>query len=130
MESGQARTSVRFPSGELPPGARKVVTLAGREIAVFNVAGELYAVFDRCPHQHAPLHAGVLHGTSLPGNPVGHMDFGLRDRVLRCPWHHYEFDLADGRCLADGRRLRVRTYRVRQEGDEVVVDTGHPRDRP
>jgi nitrite reductase (NADH) small subunit len=128
MESTQAETSVRFRKEDLPPGARKVIMLGTRPVAVFNVAGELYAIFDRCPHQQAPLHYGVLHGTSLPGNRVGNMDYGLHERVLRCPWHHYEFDLATGRCLADGDRLRVRTYRVREDGDEVVVDTGHPGD--
>jgi nitrite reductase (NADH) small subunit len=129
METKQTtRPSVSFPKSELPPGTRKVVTLGSRDVTVFNVDGELYAVFDRCPHQQAPLHAGLLHGTFLPSNSVGHMEFGLHERVLRCPWHHYEFDLADGRCLADGRRLRVRTYRVREVGDEVVVDTAHPGD--
>lgn len=129
MADEQKLPAVRFPKSELPPGTRKVVTLGKREVAVFNVNGELYAVFDRCPHQQAALHAGVLHGTSLPSSRgVGHMEYGLHERVLRCPWHHYEYDLADGRCLADPKRLRVRTYRVREEGDEIVVDAAHPGD--
>jgi 3-phenylpropionate/trans-cinnamate dioxygenase ferredoxin subunit len=126
MESSTIRPSVRFPRAELPPGTRKVVTLKGREVVVFNVDGDLYALFDRCPHQQAPLHAGPLHGTSLPSDDVGDMTYGMEGRVLRCPWHHYEFDLENGRCMADGKRLRVRTYRVREEENEIVVDTARP----
>jgi nitrite reductase/ring-hydroxylating ferredoxin subunit len=38
-----------------------------------------------------------------------------------CPWHRYEFDLATGRCVADPARLRVATYRIEVEGDEIAV---------
>jgi nitrite reductase/ring-hydroxylating ferredoxin subunit len=41
--------------------------------------------------------------------------------VLRCPWHHYEFELASGRCLADPTRLRVARYEVEEEEESYVV---------
>lgn len=42
--------------------------------------------------------------------------------ILKCPWHSYEFDLRTGRALFDPR-LRVKTYSVQQEGDEIVIYT-------
>ncbi len=40
--------------------------------------------------------------------------------ILKCPWHQWEFDIRTGRALYD-ETLRVRTYDVRIEGDEVVL---------
>ncbi len=41
--------------GEIAPGRSKIVTVAGREIGVFNVADEFYALINRCPHEGAAL---------------------------------------------------------------------------
>jgi 3-phenylpropionate/trans-cinnamate dioxygenase ferredoxin subunit len=109
-----------FPRRELDELGRTVVTVNRREIAVFSVGGELYAVFNRCPHHQAPLAAGTLWGTSTPGQ-VGELHYDRSRPVLRCPWHRYEFDLYTGRCIGDPERLRVATYDVRLEGDEVVL---------
>ena len=43
------------------------------------------------------------------------------ERVLRCPWHGFEFRLENGRSITDPERMRVKTYRVELEGDEVVL---------
>ena len=86
-----------------------------------NGDGALFAVFNRCPHQQAPLSKGSLTGAVLPTSIVGERKYGLELGVLRCPWHKYEFDLTTGRCLADPERLRIATYEVREEGDEIAV---------
>jgi nitrite reductase/ring-hydroxylating ferredoxin subunit len=109
-----------FAASELPPGSRKVVKAGKREIVVLNVGDRLFAVYNRCPHQRAPLDAGSVGGTHLP-SPVGEYEFGKENEVLRCPWHHYEFDLETGRCLADPKRLRIATYEARREGEEIAV---------
>ena len=36
----------------------KLVTIEGREIGVFNVHGEFYALRNRCPHQGGALCKG------------------------------------------------------------------------
>lgn len=54
---------------EVPPGARKIVEVAGRSIGVFNVAGEFFALRNRCPHQGGPLCTGRLSGF-LPGDSL------------------------------------------------------------
>jgi 3-phenylpropionate/trans-cinnamate dioxygenase ferredoxin subunit len=111
---------VPIPKAELPPGSRKVITVRRREIVVFNDGGTPYALFNRCAHQQAPLVAGRLTGTSETA-PVGEFVFDMSHRVLRCPWHHYEFELTSGRCLADPTRLRVARYEVQEEGENFVV---------
>ncbi len=119
-----ARTSERkrisFPAAELPSGGRKVIVSGRREIAIFNVEGNLYAVKNRCPHQQAPLAAGAVGGTRLASD-VGTYRDGLEGRILRCPWHSYEFDLDNGRCLVEGERFRVATYEVKRESEEIAV---------
>ena len=45
---------------ELPPGTRKLVNVKGRAIAIFNIKGEFFALFNRCPHQGGSL----CHGPS------------------------------------------------------------------
>jgi nitrite reductase/ring-hydroxylating ferredoxin subunit len=119
----RTRRRLAFGADELPSGGRKVITSGRREIVVINTDGALYAVFNRCPHQQAPLDRGPLGGATMPieGGPVGAFEFCMEGRVLRCPWHHFEFDLETGRCLADPRRFRVATYEVRQEGEEIAV---------
>jgi 3-phenylpropionate/trans-cinnamate dioxygenase ferredoxin subunit len=116
-----ARISVAFPKSELPPGGRRSLILGKREVMVFNVDGKLYAIFNRCPHQQASLEFGAVGGTTLATGPRYSFEFGLEGRIVRCPWHHYEFDLEDGRCLADPDRFRMATYEVREEGDQIRV---------
>jgi nitrite reductase/ring-hydroxylating ferredoxin subunit len=91
-----------------------------REIAVFNVGGTLHALFNRCPHQQAPLSFGDIGSVRLP-SAVGEFRQGPADQALRCPWHAYAFDLRDGRCLSDPGKFRVARYEVAREGDEIAV---------
>ncbi len=116
----RTRQRVPIPKADVPPGTSTVITVRRREIVVINDDGNLYALFNRCPHQQAPLSAGRMCGTSEPG-PVGTFRFDPEHRVLRCPWHHYEFELISGRCLADPTRLRVARYEVEEEDGHYVV---------
>ena len=96
---------------ELAPGERKIVELNGRSIGIFNVAGEFYALKNRCPHQGAPLCRGTLSGTFLPAGP-GNYEYGLEGQVLRCPWHSWEFNVTTGQMVVVPKQLRVKTYEV------------------
>lgn len=96
---------------EFPPGARKIVTVGGRSIGVFNVGGTFHALRNLCPHQQAPLCEGRVLGTTLPSRP-GEYRMGLEGRILRCPWHAWEFDLATGRSVFAPEACRVKRYPV------------------
>jgi|SRR5947209_17980867 len=121
------------PVSEIAPGGRKIVDVAGRSIGVFNVDGTFYALRNTCPHQGAPLCLGSVKGTAERSRP-GEYVWGREGRILRCPWHGWEFDLATGRSVFNPHRTRVRSYPVTVEDTaqdpsvetyEVAVDDGH-----
>lgn len=105
---------------EIPVGARRIVQVGNRSIGVFNVGGEFYALKNTCPHQQAPLCEGRVMGTTLPSRP-GEYRFGLEGRVLRCPWHAWEFDITTGRSFFAPDACRVKSYQVAVE--DVTVET-------
>jgi nitrite reductase/ring-hydroxylating ferredoxin subunit len=106
----------------LPPGAMKLVTVKGRSVGVFNDDGRLRALRNVCPHHGAPLCRGKVGGRMLTSSPhVYEYSAAPEERIIRCPWHGYEFRLDDGSAIADPTRMKVRTYRVEVENDEVVL---------
>jgi nitrite reductase/ring-hydroxylating ferredoxin subunit len=96
---------------EIPPGERKIATVAGREIGVFNVRGEYFAVLNRCPHQGGPLCKGNTHGF-LRSAGVGEFQYTRPGEILRCPWHGWEYDLRTGQSWFDPGHVLVRRYDV------------------
>jgi nitrite reductase/ring-hydroxylating ferredoxin subunit len=94
---------------ELPPGSRRLVTIRGRDVVVFNVKGEYFALLDRCPHQGGSLSRGKLTGLVEASAP-GDVRYSRRGEIIRCPWHGWEYDLRTGRSWCDPARLRVKNY--------------------
>jgi nitrite reductase (NADH) small subunit len=115
------------PAERFPPDTTTVVTVAGRSVGIVNAAGTFYAVLDVCPHELAPIcEHGVVTGTSLPSLP-GQVKYGLQNRVLRCPWHGYEFDLETGRALFTNFRGKLRTFPVTVVDGQVAVELAEER---
>lgn len=85
---------------ELNPGEGKAVQVGEREIAVFNIEGDFYAIQNECTHEGGPLGQGMVFGCTVS-----------------CPWHFAEFDVTTGESLDDIAPCGVRTY-------EVVVEDG------
>src|SRR5215203_3204648 len=106
-------------AADIPPSSRQVVTVAGHEIGVFNLEGDYYALLNRCPHRSGPLCHGRLRPL-ISSSDVGQVNYDREGEVLKCPWHQWEFDLRTGHAIYDPR-LRVRTYEVLQEGEDVVL---------
>ncbi len=104
---------------DLPPGARRIIEVGGREIGVFNVNGRYYALRNICPHQGAPLCLGEVDGTLLPSRPGEYVP-GREGEIIRCPWHAWEFDLVSGKSLFDAR-IRVKTFEVVLRNGDVYV---------
>jgi nitrite reductase (NADH) small subunit len=104
---------------EIPPGGRKIVRLEGREVGVFNLDGDFYALKSSCPHQGARVCLGKIVGTTLPSQ-VYEFEYGMEGRILRCPWHEWEYDITTGESVFD-RSVRVKSYPVEVAEGEVVV---------
>ena len=98
----------------------RVVELDGRPVGVISVGEEFYAIHDRCPHMGPSMCRGTVSGTFLPSDAHEYV-YGMHERVIRCPWHGWEFDLETGRSLLEPQRVGIRTYRVTVESGDVVV---------
>ena len=106
--------------GEIAPGSSKLVTVKGREIAVFNVGGNYFAFFNRCPHAGAPLEKAACVARLTSPEPGVYQ----RSRVgefLRCAWHGWEFDMRNGQSWFDPKRVKVRSYPVAVEKGEELA---------
>ena len=90
---------------EVPPGTAKRVIADDREIAIFNVDGELYATDDICSHEEASLSDGEIDG-----------------HVVECPLHGARFDVRTGKPLSLPAVVPVKTFPVRVVDDKVEVE--------
>jgi len=109
------------PVAEIPPGGRKLVSVNGRAIVVFNLGGEFFALSDRCPHKGGSLSKGRLTGlvrSSVPGEYC----YDRRGEIIRCPWHSWEFDIRTGLSWCDPQRVRARQFPVRVESGAQLVE--------
>jgi nitrite reductase/ring-hydroxylating ferredoxin subunit len=79
-----------------------------KQVALFSVAGSVYAVDNRCPHEGYPL-------------VEGHVDDAC---TLTCNWHNWKFRLSDGRCILGGDH--VRSYETRVEDGYVWLNLADP----
>lgn len=104
---------------ELPPGKHRIVTLGKWSAGVYNLAGSYYAIKNVCPHAGAPLCKGSVHATH-DLSQVGEFAPAYHGRILRCPWHGWEFDIMTGKALYD-HKTRVATYPVVVDEQGMVV---------
>ena len=115
---------VVVPAAKLSSGDRVVVSLKGREIAVFNIDGEYYAYPNWCPHQGGPLCEGSVDGTTEENFDRETLTSDLHwikdGEILQCPWHNWEFDLTENCFMHDADRS-LPSYPVRVEDGNVIV---------
>ena len=88
---------------ELASGTGKAVEVNGKSIAIYNVAGTVYATDNTCLHQGGPLGEGMLEGD-----------------VVTCPWHMWQYNVRTGQNLEDSL-LKLDTYPVQVDGDDIKV---------
>jgi len=80
-------------------------TVAGREIVLCDVDGEIYALDGICTHEDLPLDGGEVD-----------------DGILECPWHGARYEVSTGRVRALPATRPLRTYEVRvDEAGDVYV---------
>jgi 3-phenylpropionate/trans-cinnamate dioxygenase ferredoxin subunit len=106
--------------GEVAPGSTKLVTVKGREIGLFNVKGEFFALANRCPHMGGPLCRGMIVALVQSDGP-GSYRLTRRQEFLRCPWHGWEFDIRTGQSWCDPNDLKIRQFAVSVEPGATLV---------
>lgn len=126
---------------EIPPNERLIVTVKGREIGIFNLDGEFFAIVNKCPHQGAALCKGLI-GSFADSPQPGTYQLVRQGEFLRCPWHQWEFDLRTGQSWFDPTKFYARsinvavesggelakgpfvaeTFKVKEEEDYIVVE--------
>jgi nitrite reductase/ring-hydroxylating ferredoxin subunit len=113
---------------DFPEGTHRVVSVDGREVGVFNIGGRLYGLLNRCAHQGGPL----CEARRTTGTLIGdgrRLEWAHEGEIVACPWHGLEYHVPTGQCLAFSH-IRVRTFEVTVEGDDVVVSPASSPRRP
>lgn len=93
---------------DLGPGSTKMVRTDGRQVALFEHAGQVYACSNLCPHEGYPLSEGTVAG----------------ECILTCNWHNWKFSLETGENLYGGDRLRTYPVEIRDSG--IWIDLADP----
>ena len=106
---------------EIEPGVRKLVEVAGRAIVVFNIAGEFFALANRCPHKAGELCKGKISGFISSPEP-GVYEISHEGEVIRCPWHGWEFHIRTGKSWCDPRTMNARAFEVKVEKGAQLVE--------
>jgi 3-phenylpropionate/trans-cinnamate dioxygenase ferredoxin subunit len=92
---------------ELPPGERRIIEWEDLEIGVFNCAGELLAIEDRCSHDDGPLAEG---------------EFDEDTCTVECPRHGSLFDLRSGKPMTLPAYVPVETFPVLVEDGLIKLE--------
>jgi naphthalene 1,2-dioxygenase ferredoxin component len=80
------------------------VVVAGRDIALYNAGGEIFATDNICTHGQARLCEGFLEG-----------------HEIECPLHQGRFDVRTGQPTCAPVTEAIRSYPVRIEGGRVFL---------
>ncbi len=92
---------------ELGPGEMRLVEWEDLEIGVFNCAGAVYAIEDRCSHDDGPLVEGELDQETC---------------TIECPRHGSRFDLKTGKPLTLPAYVPVDTFPVIIEDETIKLE--------
>ena len=92
---------------EIGPGEARLVEVKGRQIALFNVDGEYFAIDNMCTHEEASLAEGEVSG-----------------HEVSCPLHGAKFDIRTGEVLGPPAYDDVARFDVRVTGNDIEIDVG------
>ena len=105
MTSPQAAQRVSVEVAGIAPGTHRVVACGRRRALLCNVAGEFFAVAERCSHAAFSLADGRLDGP-----------------LIECPLHGAQFDVRDGSPVRLPASKPLATHPVAREGSRVVIE--------
>ena len=89
---------------ELPSDDVLGVQVAGRDVALYTVGGEVFATDNRCTHGNARLCDGFLEG-----------------HEIECPLHQGRFDVRNGQPMCEPVTEALRSYPVKVDGGRVYL---------
>jgi 3-phenylpropionate/trans-cinnamate dioxygenase ferredoxin component len=95
------------PTEDLKPGEMRLVQWDDLEIGVFNCAGTVYAIEDRCSHDDGPLVEGTLDEDGC---------------TVECPRHGSRFDLRTGNPITLPAYVPVDTFPVIIEDATIKLE--------
>lgn len=99
-------SSIPLPGVKAPSPGKAIRVQAGSiPVAIFNHDGRLYAIGARCTHVGGPLERGPVEGN-----------------IVTCPLHGSQFNIDTGAVVRGPAHTPEPAYRVRQEGDGLVLD--------
>jgi nitrite reductase/ring-hydroxylating ferredoxin subunit len=98
---------------DLPAGASRRVYAGGDAVALFNVRGTVHAIANRCTHARASLSEGTVDPARC---------------AVTCPWHEGVFSLESGQVLGGPPALPIAVYRVKLEGDTILIAPAEARE--
>ena len=88
---------------QLPPGRGTTVSIEGKDIALFNVDGTVYAMDDTCLHQGVSLGISKLDG-----------------KIVTCRGHGWKYDVTTGSTYPVPG-VGVATYPVKVADGKIMV---------
>ena len=97
------------PASELPNGERLFVEVGGRQIVIFNIAGQLFSIGDVCSHDDGPVGEGEIEGFNIV-----------------CPRHGGEFDVKTGKAMQLPAVVDIPAYPVRVA--DGMIQIGIPKE--
>lgn len=89
---------------DLIPGERIFIEVDDMSVVIFNIAGDVYALEDRCTHDDGPLGEGELEGFEIV-----------------CPRHGARFDVRDGQALSLPAVEPTRYFPVRIIDNQIEI---------
>jgi len=89
---------------EIPAGKMKAVDVAGVSVLLANIAGEYYAIGNKCTHRSCNLSSGVFEG-----------------ETVKCPCHKSVFNVETGEVMHGPASKPEPKYAVKIEEEQILV---------
>jgi nitrite reductase/ring-hydroxylating ferredoxin subunit len=96
--------TVCLKEAELAEGHMRGVYVKGKPILLAKVAGQVFGMFNRCPHMGCSFERGIL-----------------QDHIVMCPCHGWKFDLRTGQ-YQEINEVILPCYRCKIENGKIYVE--------
>jgi len=92
-------------ASDIEPGQARLVEVKGKQIALFNIDGQFFALDNTCTHRGGPLAKGKVSG-----------------HEVTCPLHGATFNVRTGEVVSPPAQRAVGCYGVRVTGTDVEIE--------